>query len=192
VPEALSIELLDELEQRWRSQGAPVADQLQPGLSHAEMDALVAPLGLTLPDEPRVWWGWRNGARGADLGVPVGFSHDSLQHAVERAGFQRRIAREVADDDPSSMWRWSWLPWSYDISGAALVIEASDDAHVSPVSVHLIDDGSDIPVSAPSMGTLVRWWLELFDLGICAYDRGADRWRRDADALPPHYDHRLT
>jgi hypothetical protein len=90
------------------------------------------------------------------------------------------------------MWRWGWLPWSYDVSGAALVIDASDDAQVSPVSVHLKDDGSDIPVSAPSLGTLVRWWLELFDLGACTYDRDAGRWQRDADALPPHYDRRLT
>ena len=107
MPERLSIELLDELEQRWRAQDAPIADQLQPGLSHAAMDALVAPLGLRLPDEPRVWWSWRNGARGADLGVPVGFSHDSLQHAVEWAEFHRRLACEVAGNDPTSMWNWS-------------------------------------------------------------------------------------
>ena len=66
-------------------------------------------------------------AHGADLGVPVGFSHDSLQHAVEWAEFHRRLACEVAGDDPTSMWNRSWLPWSYDVSGAALVIEARPD-----------------------------------------------------------------
>jgi hypothetical protein len=43
------------------------------------------------------------------------------------------------------------------------------------VSVHLKDDGSDIPISAPSMGSLVHWSLQLFDLGICTYDREASR-----------------
>jgi len=62
---------------------------------------------------------------------------------------------------------------------------------VSPVYVHLKDDPADVPVSAPSMGTLVAWWIELFDTGICTYDREAGRWQRDAD-LPPHYDRRLT
>jgi hypothetical protein len=70
-----------------------------------------------------------------------------------------------------SMWNWSWLPWSYDVSGAALVIEARRDVPVSPVYVHLRDDPADVPESAPSMGTLVAWWIEWFDTGACACQR---------------------
>jgi hypothetical protein len=134
----------------------------------------------------------RNGANRADLGVPAGFSHDSLQRTVESAEAQRRIAREVAPDDPAGVWDWHWLPCSYDITGAALVIEGRAGLRVSPVSVHLNDDPSEIPVSAPSMAALVVQWIELLDAGASVYDRVAGCWRHDLQRLPPTYDRRLT
>jgi hypothetical protein len=192
VAQSLSVELLEELEKRWHDQGAPIARQLQPGLTLADMEALVAPLALALPKEAQVWWGWRNGAQRADLGVPVGFSHDSLQQTVESAEVQRRLAGEVAPDDPTRMWNWDWLPFSYDITGAALVIEGRADSLVSPVSVHLNDEPSEIPVSAPSMAALVARWIEMLDIGACVYDRVAGRWHHDLQRVPAGYDPRLT
>ena len=38
-----------------------VVDHLGPGLSDAEMDALTEPVGIILPEEARVWWGWHDG-----------------------------------------------------------------------------------------------------------------------------------
>jgi cell wall assembly regulator SMI1 len=191
VEQSLSFELLEELEKRWHDQRAPIARQLQPGLTLADMEALVAPVALALPKEAQVWWAWHNGAQRADLGVPVGFSHDSLQVTVESAEFHRRLAREVAPDDPSGMWNWDWLPFSADITGAALVIEGRTDSHVSPVSVHLNDDPSDIPMSAPSMAALVAQWIEMLDAGACGYDRVAGCWHHDLQRVPATYDRRL-
>ncbi len=188
----LSVELLEDLEKRWRDQRAPIAERLQPGLTVDEMETAVAPLGLELPEEAKVWWGWHDGAACADLGVPVAFSYASLQHAVESAEFHRNLANEVMPEDPTWMWNWSWLPWSSDISGAALVIEARADMQVSPVSVHLKDDSADVPESAPSMGTLVSWWIELFDRKASVYDRASGHWQIDGARIPAHYDGRLT
>ena len=38
-----------------------VLNYLRPGLTDAEMDALTEPLGIVLPEEARVWWGWHDG-----------------------------------------------------------------------------------------------------------------------------------
>lgn len=54
--------LLEELALRWRQQGASIADLLRPGLSEEEMDELTDPLGLVLPREAKIWWGWHDGA----------------------------------------------------------------------------------------------------------------------------------
>lgn len=61
-PRLLNPELLDELEFRWREQGAFVANALRPGLSDDDIDRLTEPAGLTLPLEARRWWGWHDGA----------------------------------------------------------------------------------------------------------------------------------
>lgn len=52
----LTVELLEELKARWRDLGAPIAEQLRPGLSQEQIDAIVAPLGLHVPSEALVWW----------------------------------------------------------------------------------------------------------------------------------------
>lgn len=50
----LTLDLLGELEERWRSQRVPLLDQLSPGLSDGEMDRLTSGIGLRLPDEARL------------------------------------------------------------------------------------------------------------------------------------------
>jgi hypothetical protein len=57
----LDHELLADLEAAWRSQGAEIAGLLAPGLGDEAMAALLQPLGLTLPEEARIWWGWHDG-----------------------------------------------------------------------------------------------------------------------------------
>lgn len=58
----LTQEICDRLEAVLISKGLPVLDSLNPGLSDEQIDAIVAPTSLLLPEEVRVWWRWRNGS----------------------------------------------------------------------------------------------------------------------------------
>jgi hypothetical protein len=80
----LTEHLLEELAERWRALRAPIADSLRPGLSDAEMDALVSPLGLRLPHEARVWWGWHDGT-----------DSDLLSHGIGNQIVPLRLAQAV-------------------------------------------------------------------------------------------------
>jgi hypothetical protein len=83
----LDIGLCEQLELRWISQGALLAGRLRPGLTEIQMDALTEPLGLRLPVEAQLWWGWHDGA--ADGGYAIsrelgpGRQFLSLSAAVE-------------------------------------------------------------------------------------------------------------
>jgi len=61
VPTLLTTDLLDRFEARLRGAGAPIVDAWAPGLTDAQIDELVRPLGIDLPKEARVWWRWHNG-----------------------------------------------------------------------------------------------------------------------------------
>jgi len=65
-------ELLPRLEQLWAQLGAPIADQLAPGLTEAELSARERAAGLSLPAELRIWWGWHDGVRRLQPGTRLG------------------------------------------------------------------------------------------------------------------------
>lgn len=55
---------LEALEERWRPHGGREGMRLRPGLTDAELDAVVAPIGYRLDDEQRAWWRWADGTEG--------------------------------------------------------------------------------------------------------------------------------
>jgi hypothetical protein len=67
MPELLTLELLERLDRTLRDLGALIVTCWEPGLTREQMDALTEPHGFCLPDEAALWWGWHNGAGGADL-----------------------------------------------------------------------------------------------------------------------------
>jgi hypothetical protein len=60
-PLVLDAALIGRLIAALREQDVPMVDHLNPGLSEREMAALVAPLGITLPQEAAAWWGYADG-----------------------------------------------------------------------------------------------------------------------------------
>lgn len=151
-------------------QGAPLVDLLQPGLTEAEMDDRTRPLGVTLPDEARLWWGWHDGV------------------AVEHYGNdpQREIAVKAAGSggyppdwgDPDYWWHPQWFPITESISGSTVACDCSvrpgEPTPIRAVSWGTKED-SDVPV-ARSFGEMVEWWLEAFDTGAWRYDRTQQTW----------------
>jgi hypothetical protein len=160
-PPLLSTEDIDRLAEALRSQRAPVVDRLAPGLSAAEMDEITAPLGLTLPDEARTWWGTFDGAPllpGDGPHVPA------LSPAWWWAPLESVVAEclEIRSWTDPDFWVESWLPIV--IGDGHLVIDTAVAAG-EPSPVHVVDfEGDDenigpshIP-SLASLGELVRFW----------------------------------
>lgn len=53
--------LLQQLEEEWRAQGAPLASFVAPGATSEELEECEAGVGLPLSAEVRQWWSWHNG-----------------------------------------------------------------------------------------------------------------------------------
>jgi hypothetical protein len=127
----LDAELLGELERRWRDQGWPGVDWLQPGLDDGEIDAMTSPLGLRLPLEARRWWGWRDGlvlpedaAREQHVFGGPGFVYLSLSGAVHQYKMMRDTAKSLVDSGPDviaedEFWQASEGRWDRDYEAIA-------------------------------------------------------------------------
>lgn len=197
-PIRLSLELLEGLEERWRRQGAPLADRLQPGLSRGEIERLMAPLGLQLPHEVELWWSWHNGvaASGAkylDRAFGPDFAYLPLAEAVERYTTMRRIATEVASApgtegesaDPEFWWQPSWFPILGTGYGAVITCDCARPPE-SPAPIFSVWWATnEVPndSAASSFGEAVTWWIEALDTGVWKYDPEAKRWELNRDLL---------
>ena len=159
----LTADLLSELEQRLRDGGAGVVDALNPGLTDAQIDELLLPAGIDLPDEARVWWRWQNGtrrgARAATLGLRDLLDLETVVDVYEHARF--RDVRGRGLDGLLGGLGWTPRLW-FDCSGA----------RHERVPVFAQSDIEDPRVVLGSMGDLVTAWLHLIDAGV---------WRIDAD-----------
>jgi hypothetical protein len=188
-PRALDAELLAELDRRLRERGVPAIGAAQPGLSEEAINEIVAPLGLSLPREARLWWSWHNGVQ-PDAGPgprEIGPTRKwlPLEEAAEECGRIRKMVREARDPrDPrpiESIWSSSWLPFVQ--SNGVYVIETAvpDDAPC-PVRVHWFDE-PETPPDLPSLGALVSLWIEALDRRAWSYDRQGDHWTVNHDIL---------
>jgi hypothetical protein len=114
---------LGELEDRWRRQGAPIADRLAAGISEDALAALSAAHGLTIPLELKVWWGWHNGVSRSE---PASYDDDTIgpgywrflsaEESFREYEFNRKVHPEPVPDDKDEVdfglyWRRSWLPF---------------------------------------------------------------------------------
>lgn len=192
----LTVDLCEQLLAGWRRQGAPIAGNLAPGLSEAEMDELTAPLGVVLPDEARVWWGWRNGPReppgptGIEgyLGPMFGFY--SLEDAVEAYG-----AREMVRDsiemgrrmggrlELEVEWPAHWLPVIDTGSSLQILLNCADRA-LAPVQAMDLQDRTDHQPVAATFGEMVTVWVQALDSGAWCYDDERRFWGVDMERLP--------
>jgi hypothetical protein len=179
----LDIQLLDALEARWRAHGLPLLDRLRPGLTDDEMDTLTAPLGLRLPLEARRWWGWHDGVSSADVynarerEVGVGMQFLPLGEAVELYRSLRTVILEdhlagAFEPDPEGWWARAWFPVT-ERSGPIVCDCSVPEGEVTPIRI--LDWGALIKqVKIPrarSLGEVVGWWIEAFDVGAWGYTK---------------------
>lgn len=172
--------LLERLEEHWWRQGADIARALQGGLTDGEIDALMAPLGIRLPDELRIWWGWHNGTEPLDTIGPGGWDFVPLQRAIEYYhGWLDYGAESVAPDIPAMAEAYWHVPWFPIVSlGGPNIVLYVDTAEAQPgdtVPVKLLD----ATIWENYLGNRVPSFTDAVQLWIDALDNGYHWWSSD-------------
>ena len=153
TPVTLTRNLIDDFNAQLQRVGAPLADSWTGGLTDEEIDAILLPLGIDLPEEARVWWRWQNGAERS-------FAHRGvlpLEYGIEPFASERETMKELWDVD-FLLSPVDERPWIYFYCGGA---------RGAPVPVYGQDDDTEAPVEMlPSIGELVGAWTKVLAAGV--------------------------
>jgi hypothetical protein len=175
----LDEEILERFEATLRRVGAAIVDAWAPGLRDDEIDALVQPIGVTLPEEARAWWRWhdglRPGTRPQSWDIMPGRSLFSLWDAVDLFVPERQ--RMAEDGFPDML----LTP----VGRHPIILFRCDGAPDAPVPVYVMDDWSDEAprLALPSIGELVLTWTSYIDAGFVTTDPDGG-WSAPGPALP--------
>lgn len=182
APPLLRREQLEALDGHLIAQRAPVAERVRPGLEREAMADLVEPLGLRLPEEAVLWWGWHDGAAAHPdepasaiaLG-PFG-RFEPLAIAVEHCRTRRQIARDARPDHVDLVWPAFLLPL-LDFGDIAIACNGPrKPAAVWRTNPHAVDAPELV---ARSLGELVGWWLEGFQSDAYVWSPQQRQWLVD-------------
>jgi len=81
-----------------------------------------------------------------------------------------------------------WLPFAANVGGAVAAFDCADP-NAATTAIHVVDwhrmrpDESASPV-APSLGQVVRWWIEAFDGGAYYYGEPQGLLQRNEGLIP--------
>jgi hypothetical protein len=160
----LTIGLLERLDARIREGGALLADAWAPGLTDDQIDELLRPAGIDLPEEARVWWRWHNGTRDDAPANARAFAWRwpvSLQDAVESYEHCRALTLGLYDIDGLLCPLGEKPRIYFDCTGA----------RDEPVPVYSQPDDTEPPLPVlGSIGDLVLVCLEYLDRGVWTID----------------------
>ena len=150
------------------------------------MDAMTQPLGLELPTEGRVWWGWHDGTEDVpecQIGPDLPFL--SLAVALERRAEYLRLARELWGADADAAWDPTWLPVT-DPSRASIALDCSVPSGApSPIRVIEFEAAPSVNAvpRAESLGEVVALWVEAYDRGVWGFDAEKGLWEYRPERL---------
>lgn len=181
--------LLGTYSARLTALGVPLDGWESPGLTDAEIDASLAPLGLSLPEEARVLWRWHNGL---PLSVQTNLlgGHGkwllSIEEAVELAERHRRMHDDnlcdlATDSDPR--YDYAWL--AFFGPQHPLMIDCSVPRNApTPLRMLAWEEPAPPPIRVASLGDAVLLWMEALESGAWEWDRDAQEWQRFPERLP--------
>jgi hypothetical protein len=180
VPIFLDHELLNSFEARLREKGVPIVEAWAPGLTDPQIDALLQPLDIDLPDEARVWWRWHNG-----------FLFDSPQRSRQITPFRWLTALETAADEYACMR--DPMRDAGDPEGLLAPVGEQPSIYFhcagakdAPVPVYSQNDYTDRPrLVLPSIGELVMTWISYVDRGVFATNPDGTWIVRSEKPYPP-------
>jgi hypothetical protein len=150
-------------------------------------------VGIRLPREARLWWGWHDGAgpqdayeHAAELGPGKQFL--SLSQAVQQCQENRAIMLELYQDDYGPDWQPGWLPMTGGEYPLVLDCSVGDEEPV-PVYWFSFEAGDYDKPDALSIGDVVSTWLELIDRGVWVYERDDNRWAYNPNGIDRAFEH---
>jgi len=178
--------LIERLIGALRAQGVPMVDHLNPGLSDGQMDALVEPLGLSLPAEARAWWGYANGVP-ADAPPSINLSPSWSWAPLEEIVDECRELREIGSEDvlpgEPSMFADTWLPI---VKGDGMLVMDTSQPEIAPVYTvdwHVDDPGVPYTPILGSLGELILTWVRALEDRAIWYDRGRQLFHAEGERL---------
>jgi hypothetical protein len=171
-------ELLEELEERLRAFGAPIAGAFRPGAAPERVRAALEAEGLPAHEDLVVWWGWHDGAAvdapPVEDGPGIYFRPENTLvepwHvlSLEEALRNRRWYRQLYDESGlSSLLPSDWVPVLL-VDGRPVLL--ADTGAPGPAPLHVLDEGQLEP-APPQFESLA----ELARLVVRAFDDGAVR-----------------
>jgi hypothetical protein len=188
----LDVALIADYEARLHQQGVPLDACHTAGLTRDEMDEIVGPLAISLPQEARTWWTWQNGCPGYGRGkliAPIGESLLTLTQAVTVSTEYRTAVVALVEPDVPALanaddrWHPSWLA----ITGPQLpiVIDCSHpESEQTPVKRF---DPEDVEgareIHALSLGQMLTWWIGAIDSGAWCWNTETEKWIVDPRRL---------
>lgn len=154
APALLDADLLRRFEAILREKRIGIVDAWAPGLTDQQIDDIIAPTHLQLPEEARVWWRWHNGRR--DGSPPLSWeivpnrdltSLGLAASAYRDAGAQDRLLQFVGEKP--------------------LLFVECRHAQAAAATVHKAGDWTmDVTPVLPSLGELVLTWISYIERGI--------------------------
>ena len=194
--------VLRALEAAWLELGAPILDQLAPGLSEATIRHALEPVTSNPCREVIEWFGWRNGlvpgVRHTALG-PFAFEPYSLSLASRNRTQRLDLARDAAayanaggDSWVSPEYYWSpgWLPIATDLGQADLAVDIDSDEEACLVRCV---DWEDVygfrDLAASSLAEVIDLWVLILRSDYCRFDATMNRfeWVPDYASLPAEW-----
>lgn len=178
MPTLLDTALLNAFEARLREAGSRIVDAWAPGLTDGQIDELLGPLGIDLPEEARVWWRWHDGVVVTDpptvTEISPGRTHLPLRYVAEEY--------EALNGAREQLYGLTGL--LNPVGDMPLVYFHCAVARDAPVSIYVQNDYVGEPrLVLPSIGELVIVWMELLDRGIWA-TRPDGQWDWDHARIP--------
>lgn len=173
----LDVGLLERLDAELRALGAPIVDAWAPGITDEEIDAVLLPLDIDLPEEARVWWRWHNGTR-EDAAMIDRHLWRRFPMSLEATAELYASAREDTE------YLWSIDKWLCPAIEKPEIFFCCDRPRAEPVPIYTQNDNADIPKEVlPSIGELVLAWLELLERGVWTLRRDGI-WTTHPEKIP--------
>lgn len=156
----LNDDLLAAFETRLRDRGATITETWAPGLTDAEIDQLLLPVDIDLPEEARRWWRWHNGSHGAK-GQPDELLPGRDLYALHSVADIYADFRDPRNDagEPEGL----LAP----VGEKPIIWFHCDGARDAPVPIYSQNDWTaPLRLVLPSIGELVTTWTDYLDRGI--------------------------
>lgn len=178
---SLDNDLLERFETALREVGSPVVDRWEPGLADEQIDALLQPVGIDLPEEARVWWRWRNGVASDAPAV-----ERCLWNHMEPKSLEYETEGYIEFGETEGH-LWGFQKLLSPVGGQPYVYFFCEGARDQPVPIYARYENSSTPWEVlPSIGELIVIWLRLCELEV--FDKQESGWlHSDQAKIPREY-----